>query len=217
MLLMHDPSTAIIDPFRSARPRAELLIHDPRAGEPYGRDPRNIAKKAEAYLADSGVADAAYFGPEAEFYIFDSVRYATSANAYLHQLDSIEGAWNTGRDEEGGNLGYKTAYKGGYFPVSPTDHYADLRDAMTFRLLDAGLIVERGHREVGTGGQAEISTKYSTLLHAADNLMLFKYIVKRGLGARQDSHVHAKAAVRRERLGHAHAPEPVAPRPTSLL
>ena len=179
MLLMPDPSTAFIDPFRVRKTLAlNFFIHDPRTSEPYGRDPRNIAKKAEAYLADSGVADAAYFGPEAEFYIFDSVRYATSANASFHQLDSIEGAWNTGRDEEGGNLGYKTAYKGGYFPVSPTDHYADLRDAMTFRLLDAGLIVERGHHEVGTGGQAEISTKYSTLLHAADNLMLFKYIVK---------------------------------------
>lgn len=179
MQLLPDVSTAFVDPFRVRRTLAlNFFIHDPRTGEPYDRDPRNIAKKAEAYLADSDIADTAYFGPEAEFYIFDSVRYSSSVNSSFHELDSIEGAWNSGRDEAGGNLGYKTAYKGGYFPVPPTDHYADLRDAMTFRLLEVGLEVERAHHEVGTGGQTEISTKYATLLRAADNLMLFKYVVK---------------------------------------
>jgi glutamine synthetase len=179
MLLRPDVTTAFVDPFRERRTVAlNFFIHDPRTGEPYSRDPRNVARKAEAHLASVGFADTAYFGPEAEFYIFDSVRYSSAANQSFHHIDSDEGAWNTDRDEDGGNLGYKTAYKGGYFPVPPTDQHADLRDAMTFRLLDAGLEVERAHHEVGTGGQGEISTKFSTLLHAADNLMLFKYLVK---------------------------------------
>jgi len=179
MLLRADVTTAFVDPFRERSTVAlNFFIHDPRTGEPYSRDPRNVARKAETHLAGIGCADTAYFGPEAEFYIFDSVRYSSAANESFHHIDSSEGAWNTDRDEDGGNLGYKTAYKGGYFPVPPTDHHADLRDAMTFRLLDAGLEVERAHHEVGTGGQGEISTNFSTLLHAADNLMLFKYLVK---------------------------------------
>ena len=126
----------------------------------------------------SGIADTAYFGAEAEFYIFDSIRHETSANQAFYYIDSVEGAWNTGKEEEGGNRGYKTAYKGGYFPVPPVDHYADLRDAMVRRLIDAGFTVERSHHEVGTAGQAEINYKFSTLLHAGDQMQLFKYIVK---------------------------------------
>ncbi|HEU4567512.1 MAG TPA: type I glutamate--ammonia ligase, partial [Marmoricola sp.] len=179
MLLLPDVSTAFVDPFRQRRTLAlNFFVHDPRTGEPYSRDPRNIARKAEMHLRSAGFADTAFFGPEAEFYVFDSVRYSTAANESFHHIDSDEGAWNTGRDEHGGNLGYKTAYKGGYFPVPPTDQHADLRDAMTFRLIEAGLDVERAHHEVGTGGQSEISVKFSTLLHSADNLMLFKYLVK---------------------------------------
>jgi glutamine synthetase len=185
MLLRPDVATTFVDPFRERSTLAlNFFIHDPRTGEPYSRDPRNIARKAEAHLAGVGFADTAYFGPEAEFYIFDSVRYSTAANSSFHHLDSSEGARNTDRDADGGNLGYKTAYKGGYFPVPPTDHHADLRDAMTFGLLDAGLEVERAHHEVGTGGQGEIAVKFSTLLHAADNLMLFKYLMKNEAWAR---------------------------------
>ena len=179
MLLLPDVATAFIDPFRAQKTLAlNFFIHDPFTREAYSRDPRNVAKKAEAYLAASGIADTAYFGAEAEFYIFDSIRHETSAHQSFYYIDSIEGAWNTGREEEGGNKGYKTPYKGGYFPVPPVDHYADLRDSIVRRLIDTGFTVERSHHEVGTAGQAEINYKFSTLLHAGDQLQLFKYIVK---------------------------------------
>ncbi len=179
MLLLPDVATAFIDPFRIQKTLAlNFFIHDPFTREAYSRDPRNVAKKAEAYLASSGIADTAYFGAEAEFYIFDSIRHETASNQAFYYIDSIEGAWNTGREEEGGNRGYKTAYKGGYFPVSPVDHFSDLRDAMVRRLIDVGFTVERSHHEVGTAGQAEINYRFNTLLHSADDVMLFKYIVK---------------------------------------
>jgi glutamine synthetase len=179
MLLLPDPTTAIIDPFRARKTLAmNFFIHDPITREAYSRDPRNVAAKAEAYLKGSGIADTAYFGAEAEFYIFDSIRYDTNQHSSYHYIDSVAGAWNSGRDEPGGNLGYKPRYKGGYFPVPPTDHYADLRDTMTANLEAAGLKVERAHHEVGTAGQAEINYQFSTLLHSADNLMLFKYLIK---------------------------------------
>jgi glutamine synthetase len=179
MKLIPDPATAYVDPFRKEKTIAlNFSIVDPFTDEPYSRDPRNIAAKAEAYLASSGVADTVYFGPEAEFYVFDDVRFETKQNASYYYIDSIEGAWNSGRVEEGGNRGYKTRYKGGYFPVPPTDHYSDLRDQMSLELNRAGLAVERAHHEVGTAGQAEINYKFDTLLHAGDKLMLFKYIVK---------------------------------------
>ncbi len=179
MLLLPDVTTAFVDPFRAEKTVAiNFFIYDPFTREPYSRDPRNIARKAEEYLAASGIADTAYFGPEAEFYIFDSIRYDTAPNQGFYYIDSIEGAWNTGADEPGGNKGYKPAYKGGYFPVPPIDHYADLRDAITRALIEAGLQVERAHHEVGTAGQAEINFRFSTLLHSADNVQLFKYIVK---------------------------------------
>ncbi len=179
MKLIPDPATAYLDPFRKEKTLAlNFSIVDPFTDEPYSRDPRNIAAKAEAYLAGSGIADTVYFGPEAEFYVFDDVRFETKANAGYYYIDSIEGAWNSGRVEEGGNRGYKTRYKGGYFPVPPVDHYSDLRDQMSIELGRAGIQVERAHHEVGTAGQAEINYKFDTLLHAGDQLMLFKYIIK---------------------------------------
>ena len=179
MKLIPDVATAFIDPFRVEKTLVmNFSIRDPFTDEPYSRDPRQIAAKAEAYLKSSGIGDTAYFGAEAEFYVFDDVRFETKSNAGYYFLDSIEGKWNSGREEEGGNLGYKTAYKGGYFPVPPVDHFADLRDQMSLTLAEVGLEVERAHHEVGTGGQAEINYKFNSLLHAADQLMLFKYVIK---------------------------------------
>ena len=179
MLLLPDPVTARIDPFRVEKTLIlNFFVHDPFTREPYSRDPRNIARKAEQYLGESGIADTAFFGAEAEFYIFDSVRFDEDANKSYVEVDSVEGWWNTGRYENGANLGYKNRYKGGYFPVPPYDHYADLRDEMSRRLMDAGFSIERAHHEVGTGGQAEINYKFNTMLHAADDVQLFKHIVK---------------------------------------
>jgi glutamine synthetase len=179
MKLMADPATAFVDPFRTAKTLAmNFSILDPFTDEAYSRDPRNVAAKAEAFLISSGIADAAYFGPEAEFYVFDDVRFETKQNAGYYYIDSVEGAWNTGREEEGGNQAYKPRYKGGYFPVPPMDHYADLRDAMVLALNAVGVGVERAHHEVGTAGQAEINYKFDSLLHAADKLMLYKYVIK---------------------------------------
>ncbi|MET9090986.1 MULTISPECIES: type I glutamate--ammonia ligase [Streptomyces] len=177
MALRADLSTARVDPFRRDKTvNINFFIHDPITGEQYSRDPRNIAKKAEAYLASTGFADTAYFGPEAEFYVFDNVRFQTSANESFYHIDSEAGAWNTGSEEN--NRGYKVRYKGGYFPVPPVDHFADLRAEISLELDKNGLQVERQHHEVGTAGQAEINYKFNTLLAAADDLMLFKYIVK---------------------------------------
>ncbi|PRZ41327.1 L-glutamine synthetase [Antricoccus suffuscus] len=179
MLLLPDIGSATIDQFRAAKTLLiNFFVHDPITREPYSRDPRNIARKAEEYLASSGVADQAYFGAEAEFYIFDSIRYDTTINSAYHHIDSEVGSWNTGREEEGGNKGYKVRGKGGYFPVAPYDRYGDLRDQMMINLQEAGFIIERGHHEVGTGGQSEINYKFDTLQRAGDQLMLFKYIIK---------------------------------------
>jgi glutamine synthetase len=182
MLLLPDANSAFLDPFRTHKTlNINFFIHDPITREAYSRDPRNVAKKAEAYLASSGIADTAYFGPEAEFYIFDSIRHSTGINEAYYHIDSVEGSWNSGAltGENGGpNLGYKTRAKGGYFPVEPYDHYSDLRSSMMTNLTNAGLELERGHHEVGTGGQAEINYKFDTLLRSADSLMLFKYIIK---------------------------------------
>ncbi|MFF3754029.1 type I glutamate--ammonia ligase [Streptomyces sp. NPDC002018] len=177
MALRADLSTARVDSFRRDKTlNINFFIHDPITGEQYSRDPRNIAKKAEAYLASTGVADTAYFGPEAEFYVFDSVRFNTTANEGFYHIDSEAGAWNTGAVED--NRGYKVRYKGGYFPAPPVDHFADLRAEISLELEASGIQVERQHHEVGTAGQAEINYKFNTLLAAADDLMLFKYIVK---------------------------------------
>src|SRR4029079_17943548 len=179
MSLFPDPTTAYLDPFRSAQTLVvNVFIHDPLTGEAYSRDPRNIARKAESYLASTGIGDAAYFAPEAEFYMFDDVRFETKQQTGYYAIDSVAGAWNTGRIEDGGNRGYKVRYKGGYFPVPPVDHFADLRDVMTKNLEDAGLVVERAHHEVGTAGQAEINYRFSTILRAGDALRNFNCIIK---------------------------------------
>jgi len=179
MLLLPDASTAYLDPFREHKTlNLSFFVHDPLTSEPYSRDPRNIARKAEDYLRGSGIADTAYLGPEAEFYIFDSARFDTSAAAGYYFIDSIEGAWNTGRDEGGANLAYKPRYKGGYFPVPPMDHFTDLRSSMVRNLIDCGVDPEMQHHEVGTAGQAEINIQFAPLLKMADKLMTFKYVVK---------------------------------------
>ena len=179
MQLLPDVTSARLDPFRKEKTlNVNFFIHDPLTGEQYSRDPRNVAKKAEAYLKGTGVADTAYFGPEAEFYVFDDVRFETKVNSGSYFIDSEAGWWNTGREEEGGNQAYKVRYKGGYFPVPPVDHYADLRDEIVLALQGVGITVERSHHEVGTAGQAEINYKFNTLLAAADDVMLFKYVVK---------------------------------------
>ncbi|HHU10357.1 MAG TPA: type I glutamate--ammonia ligase, partial [Intrasporangiaceae bacterium] len=179
MKLLPDLATAYIDPFRAEKTLVmNFSIVDPFTDEPYSRDPRNIAAKAEAYLKSTGIADTAYFGAEAEFFVFDDVRFKTEANAGYYFLDSKAAVWNTGRVEEGGNLGYKPRMKGGYFPVSPVDHFADLRDKICLTLADVGLIVERSHHEVASGGQQEINYRFNTLLHSGDDMMKFKYVVK---------------------------------------
>ncbi len=179
MALLPDPTTAYLDPFRKSKTLVvNFFVHDPLTKEAYSRDPRNIARKAQAYLASTGIGDTAFFAPEAEFYVFDDIRFETSPHqSYVH-IDSEAGQWNTGRNEEGGNRGYKVKYKGGYFPVAPTDHFGDLRDDIVRHMENSGLVVERAHHEVGGAGQAEINWRFDELLTSADNVMKFKYIVK---------------------------------------
>jgi glutamine synthetase len=177
MALFPDPTTAFVDTFRADKTLVvNFFIHDPLTGEAYSRDPRNIARKAQAYLKSTGIGDTAYFAPEAEFYVFDNVRFATRENEGFYHVDSSAGAWNTGNEVE--NRGYKVRYKGGYFPVPPYDHFADLRAEISRELEAAGIVVERQHHEVGTAGQAEINFRFDELLTTADNLMKYKYIVK---------------------------------------
>ena len=179
MALMPDPSTAYIDPFRTAKTLVvNFFVHDPLTMEPYSRDPRNIARKAQDYMDSLGIADTAYFAPELEFYVFDDVRYETTGHSAYYSVDAESAPWNTARIEDRGNLGYKVATKGGYFPVAPTDHYGDLRDAMVKKMQDAGLVVERAHHEVGAAGQAEINWRFDTLLASADNVMKAKYLIR---------------------------------------
>ena len=178
MLVIPDPSTAKMDPFYEA-PTLVLIcdIADPMTREPYTRDPRNIVKKADAYLKSSGIGDTAYIGPEAEFFIFDDIRFESSRFGAFYEIDSIEGTWNTGRDE-GPNLGYKPRHKEGYFPVPPTDKFQDLRTEMVLTLEELGIETEAQHHEVATAGQSEIDMRFKPLLQMADQLMWFKYVLK---------------------------------------
>lgn len=178
MLAVPDPDTACMDPFFS-RPTASVIanIVDPISRKNYTRDPRYVARKAEAFLRSTGIADTAYFGPEPEFFIFDEVRYEQSQNKGSYQIDSIEGAWNTARFEEP-NLGYKPSFKGGYFPVSPTDTFHDLRGEMVYEMRKVGIIVEAHHHEVATAGQSEIDMRFDRLVKMADQMMWYKYICK---------------------------------------
>jgi glutamine synthetase len=179
MLMIPDPTTAVMDPILQV-PTISLIcnIIDPLTRQPYPRDPRHVAQKAESYLKSTGLADTVYFGPEAEFFVFDSVRFDSSVNAAFYELDSVEGRWNSGKAEAGGNLGYKPGYKAGYFPVAPTDTLTDLRSEMVLTMQKVGIEVETHHHEVATAGQCEIDMKFTTLTKMADQLMWYKYIVK---------------------------------------
>jgi glutamine synthetase len=178
MILIPDPDTAVIDPFRQHKTlNINCFVHDPVTGESYSRDPRYVAKKAEDYLGTTGIADTAYFGPEAEFFIFNDVRFMQDQRSAFYQVDSIEGIWNSAKDEQP-NLGFKPRYKEGYFPVPPMDHFQDLRSEMVLTMQALGIDIEVQHHEVGTAGQAEIDMRFDTLLTMADKLMLYKYVVK---------------------------------------
>ncbi len=178
MIMIPDASTAIVDPVCEV-PTLSIIcdIFDPTTKEPYSRDPRYIAKKAEAYLKSTGIADTSYWGPELEFFVFDDIRFDQTENSGYYFVDSVEGDWNTGRDEKP-NLGYKPRYKEGYFPVPPHDSFQDMRSAMVLKMIESGLEIEMHHHEVATAGQAEIDMKYNTLTLMGDRMMLYKYIVK---------------------------------------
>ncbi len=178
MLIIPDPETMFVDPFVKA-PTISLIcdVYEPATKEKYSRCPRNIAQKAEAYLKLTGIADTAYYGPEAEFFVFDDVRFDSEPNGSFYYVDSVEGKWNSGR-EENPNLGYKIRYKEGYFPVPPTDALNDLRNEMVINLMNCRIPVEAQHHEVASGGQCEIDLRFQPLLKAADQLLMFKYIVK---------------------------------------
>ena len=178
MLVMPDPTTAFVDPFLDISTLVIICnIQDPITKQDYGKDPRNVARKAENYLKSTGIGDVAYFGPEAEFFVFDDVVYGSSENESFYRVDSVEGFWNTGADE-GPNLGYKLRYKEGYFPVPPSDSMQDLRSEMVLLMIDAGVPIEAHHHEVATGGQGEIDMRFAPLVVMADSLLKYKYIVK---------------------------------------
>jgi glutamine synthetase len=177
MLLIPDPAKYILDPFTEAPTLVMVCdVIDPVTKQRYDRDPRYIAKKAEMYLASTGLADTAYFGAEAEFFIFDNVRFDQNEHEGYYFIDAEEGRWNSGRADN--NLGYRPRYKEGYFPVPPTDHYQDLRTEMALTMQNCGLTVECHHHEVATGGQTEIDLKFDSLIKSADAMLLYKYIAK---------------------------------------
>ena len=178
MLALPDPDTAFIDPFM-AEPTLSLTCTSAETGtrELYTRDPRGIAQRAEKYLISTGVADAAFFGPEAEFFIFDNVQFDSKPNGTFYSVDSDEGIWNTGRGEPT-NLGYKIRHKEGYFPVPPMDQLQDIRTEMVLVMEQLGLVVEKQHHEVATAGQAEIDYRFETLVKSADQMMVYRYVVR---------------------------------------
>ncbi|NJM22211.1 MAG: type I glutamate--ammonia ligase [Richelia sp. RM2_1_2] len=178
MSMVLDPNTAWIDPFMQ-EPTLSIVcsIKEPRTGEWYDRCPRVIAQKAIDYLVSTGVGDTAFFGPEAEFFIFDDVRFDQTQNSGYYYVDSVEGRWNSGKDE-GPNLGYKPNYKSGYFPVAPTDTSQDMRTEMLLEMAKCGVPIEKHHHEVATGGQCELGFRFGKLIEAADWLMVYKYVIK---------------------------------------
>jgi len=178
MLIIPDPDSAFMDPF-TEHPTLSMIcnIIDPITREHYSRDPRYVAQKAEAYLKSTKIADTAYMGPEAEFFVFDDIRYDQNAHCGYYFVDSVEGQWNTGR-EEGPNLGYKTRYKEGYFLVPPMDTMQDLRSEMVLIMQRCGIEIEAQHHEVATAGQNEIDMRFDTLTRVADKLLIYKYVVK---------------------------------------
>ena len=179
MSMVPDPNTAWIDPFMQEKTLSMICsIKEPRTGEWYSRDPRSIAKKAVEFLAASGLGDMVYIGPEAEFFVFDDVRFDQTENKGYYYVDSVEGRWNSGREEAGGNLGYKPGYKQGYFPVAPTDTLQDMRTEMLLTMAQCGVPIEKHHHEVATGGQNELGFRFAPLIQAADYLMTYKYVIK---------------------------------------
>jgi glutamine synthetase len=178
MILMPDATTAVMDPFMEERTlilRCDVI--EPTTMQGYERDPRSLAKRAEAYLQSTGIADAAYFGPEAEFFIFDDVRWGADISGSFVKIDSEEAGWNSEKVYEGGNMGHRPSIKGGYFPVPPVDSMQDLRSAMCLAMEEMGLVVETHHHEVATAGQNEIGMKFNTLVQKADELQIYKYVV----------------------------------------
>jgi glutamine synthetase len=179
MAMVPDPNTAWIDPFME-EPTLSMIcsIQEPRTGEPYERCPRVIAQKALDFLGATGIGDTAFFGPEAEFFVFEDVRFDQTENKGYYYVDSVEGRWNSGKEEAGGNLGYKPRYKEGYFPVSPTDTLQDIRTEMLLTMAECGVPIEKHHHEVATGGQCELGFRFASMIEAADYLMTYKYVIK---------------------------------------
>ncbi len=178
MLVMPVPETGFLDPFLEHKTLVLICnIEDPITGKDYPKDPRNIAKKAEAFLKGTGIGDTAFFGPEAEFFIFDDIRFDQNVHEGYYHIDSVEGRWNTGKDENP-NLGYKPRYKEGYFPVPPADSQQDIRSEMMLTLEEMGIEIEAQHHEVATGGQAEIDMRFSSLVDMGDKMLKYKYVIK---------------------------------------
>ena len=210
MLVMPDASTAFIDPFYE-EPTLVMIcdIADPITKSGYSRDPRSVAKKAEAYMQSTGIGDTAFFGPEAEFFVFDDIRFGGGSNHAFYSVDSVEGYWNSGRDEDP-NLGYKPRHKEGYFPVPPHDTLQNIRTEMVLTMEEVGIEVEVHHHEVATGGQGEIDIRFCPMVTCADRMALYKYIVK------NVAHKHGKTATFMAKplfedngTGHAHASKPL--------
>jgi glutamine synthetase len=179
MDMVPDASTAWIDPFYRHKTLSLICsIREPRTGEPYARCPRALAQKALLYLSSTGLADTAFFGPEPEFFLFDDVRYNSGEGSSFYSVDTNEASWNTGRVEEGGNLAYKIQLKEGYFPVAPNDTAQDIRSEMLLLMAELGIPIEKHHHEVAGAGQHELGIKFAELIQAADNVMIYKYIVR---------------------------------------
>jgi glutamine synthetase len=178
MLVVPQPETAVVDPFMKQTLAMTCNIQDPITREDYAKDPRNVARKAENYMKSTGIADVANFGPEAEFFVFDGVRFDLNEHEAYYHVDSVEGQWNRGQSDGGGNAGYRIRYKEGYLPVPPADTLQDLRTEMMLTLMECGVEIEAQHHEVATAGQCEIDMKYGPLVRIADSLLRYKYVVK---------------------------------------
>ena len=217
MILMPDASTAVMDPF-AAKPSLILVcdIVEPSTGQPYARDPRSTAKKAEAYLKAAGLGDTAVFGPEAEFFIFDSVKFGTGPNYSMYQLDSMEGPQASIKDYPEGNMGHRPTVKGGYFPVPPVDSESDLRAEMLSTMGEMGVVIEKHHHEVAQS-QHELGMRFGTLVKMADHLQIYKYCIHNVAHSYgQDGDVHAEAGLWRQRLWHARPPVDLERRQTDV-
>ena len=208
MILLPDASTAVLDPFfEEATVNIRCDVIEPATMQGYERDPRSLGKRAEAYLKSTGIADKALFGPENEFFIFDSVRWGADVRSAFYEIDSVQGAWNSETSYEEGNKGHRPGLKGGYFPVPPVDAFQDIRAAMCKACEEMGLVVEVHHHEVATGGQCEIGVGANTLVKKADEVQILKYALhERGGQLRQERDLHAQAAGGGQRQRHARAP-----------